>query len=220
MEMMDDHSHWPMELWERVKGDVDEFNRHIVGNIGRKNVCANTICSFALKYTYDTLYSVLQMLGKRQGDISLCDYGCCNANISFSMLLGGHVSTLRAYDLYSESTEYIKHRIRKYGLEERAEWRDVDAPATGELFDVVYCIDVLEHTKNPSQILETQIAPLIKKLGYLIIQAPWGGGVVSHLDEAIVDFYSQGGRKFLLKNFIKIYSMTPLDISGVWQKIS
>jgi hypothetical protein len=218
IEMTDDHSRWALELWDRVGGNADEFNRSIIGLVGRKNVCANTMCSFDLKYTYDTLYSILRMLSKRNGALRLCDYGCCNANISFSMLLGGYVSKLRMCDLYSESTEFIKRRIQKYGLEDRAEWIEVGTPATGELFDVVYCIDVLEHTLNPSQILEMEIAPLLEKQGYLIIQAPWGGGVVSHLDEAIVDFYTQGGRQYLSKNFKKIYSMTAMDISGVWKK--
>lgn len=58
------------------------------------------------------------------------------------------------FDLYSESAELIKHRIRKYGLEGQAQWSAVDEPASGRLYDVVYCIDVLEHTANPSEILE------------------------------------------------------------------
>jgi hypothetical protein len=216
--LFDEHSRWPHELWDKVGGDVAEFNRHITGDVGRMNICANTICSFILKNTHDTLYSVLKMLGNRQQEITLCDYGCCNANVTFSMLLGGHVTSLDMYDLYSESAEFIRHRINKYGMEEQAQWRCVDEPLTGRQYDVVYCIDVLEHTETPSNILETSIAPLLKSGGYLIIQAPWGGPVVSHLDEAIIDFYTKGGREFLTRHFEEVYSMSTLDISAVWRK--
>ena len=54
--------------------------------------------------------------------------------------------------------------------------------------------------------------------GILLLQAPWGGGVPSHLDEAIIDFYQNGGKSFISKRFKKIYSMAAMDISGVWQK--
>ncbi len=213
-----EHARWPGELWTSVGADPEQFNRRLTEQYGRYNICANTICSFSLKRTYDALAYVLDILSRRTEGIRVCDYGCCNANISFSMLLNDRISYLAMCDFYSESTALIAYRINKYRLEHKAKWHDVSQRPEMGLYDVVYCIDVLEHATHPSEILEGILYPLLKSGGFLVLQAPWGGGVVSHLDEAVVDFYTRGGRRFLARRFKKIRSLSALDVSGVWIK--
>lgn len=218
LEYYSTHSEWPNKLWEECSKNPDKFNDNIFGEYGRANICANCICSFSLKYSYDTVYLFLNKLNEKRQVIKVCDYGCCNANISFAMLMLNKISYLVMTDLYNESAKFIDFRIDKYDVKEKAVWQDVRTIKYENEFDVIICFDVLEHTPNPSEILETKIYPMLKKGGLLIVQAPWGGDVVSHLDEAVYDFYQNGGRIFLRKAFKKIYSMTPLDISGVWVK--
>lgn len=213
-----EHTNWPRILWEKCNGDPDKFNEQITGECGRANICANCICSFALKYSYDAIYGFLENLAKSKETIRVCDYGCANANISFAMLLRNKISFLTMCDIYNESTGYINYRIKKYGVEKRAVWKDVRLITDHNEYDAIICFDVLEHTKNPSEILEKKIYPMLKKGGLLIIQAPWGGNVVSHLDEAIFDFYKNSGRRFLKRHFKEIYHMATIDISGVWVK--
>ena len=214
----EEHSIWPHKLWEECGRDADKFNMQIIGEYGRSNICANCISSFSLKYAYNVIYSLLDKINKHEKIIKVCDYGCANANISFSMLLRNKITNLTMYDYHSESTEFLEDRIKKYGLEKKATWREVDSLQDYNEYDMVICMDVLEHTKNPSEILETKIFPMLKKGGLLIAQAPWGGGNASHLDEAIFDFYGKRGRMFLRQKFKKIISMASLDISGVWVK--
>ncbi len=209
------HSNWVEELWKTVDGDPDKFHAKIVGEEGRKSICANCVFSFSVKYSYDVIYSFLSVVNK---NIKCCDYGCANASISFSMLLRDKISFLTMCDIYHEHAEFIKWRIKKYNLENKAVWKDVRSITDYDEYDVVICFDVLEHLKNPTEALKSKLYPMLKKGGLLILQAPWGGQVMGHLDEAIFDFYRNGGRKFLRKNFKKIYAMTSLDISGIWVK--
>jgi 2-polyprenyl-3-methyl-5-hydroxy-6-metoxy-1,4-benzoquinol methylase len=116
------------------------------------------------------------------------------------------------------SADFIAYRAKKHNLSS-IEWHDVrDSTWSHQQFDAVICFDVLEHLSNPSYVLRELLYPMLKHSGLLFLQAPWGGGVPSHLDEAIVDFYHHGGRQFLSKKFNKIYSMAAMDISGVWLK--
>ena len=215
---LDEHSSWSDELWEKLNANADVYNRSIIGDYGKRNICANTISSFSLKYTSDTLYTVLGLVSNYNNNILLCDYGCCNANITISMLLNGKTSYLAMHDYHTESTNLIEYRLNKHKMQANAQWHDINDTADKFLYDVVYCTDVLEHTTNPSEILMNKLYLMIKPGGYLILQAPWGGDNKTHLDEAIVDFYGHSGRQFLKKNFKIIYSMTHLDISGVWRK--
>ena len=158
---IDDHNRWPEELWNNVSGNVEDFNKSIVGEFNKKNICANTICSFSAKYTHDVLYSVLTELRHKNENITLCDYGCCNANISITMLVDKLVSDLTLYDIYSESANFVKFRINKYGLNDSARWCDIaNQTEDNPVFDVVYCMDVLEHTEKPSYILKSLIYPM------------------------------------------------------------
>ena len=213
-----DHPHWAQEVWEESNGNPDTFNNTIATQYADKNLAANCIYSFSLKYSYDTLYHYLERLAHKQKEVVVCDFGCANANISFAMAQRKLITHLHCTDLPNMSADFITYRAKKYNLN-FIEWHDVrNFNWSRNQFDAVICFDVLEHLPHPSSVLCEVLYPMLKQNGLLFLQAPWGGGVPSHLDEAIVDFYSHGGKRFLSKYFKKTYSMAAMDISGVWVK--
>ena len=213
-----DHPHWAQHVWEESNGNPDAFNNTVAEQYADKNLAANCIYSFSLKYSYDTLYYYLNEIAQRQKEIVVCDFGCANANISFAMAQRKLITHLLCTDLPNMSADFITYRTKKHNLTS-IEWHDVrNFDWSRNQFDAVICFDVLEHLPNPSSVLCEVLYPMLKQGGLLFLQAPWGGGVPSHLDEAIIDFYQHGGKSFLSKRFKKIYSMAAMDISGVWLK--
>jgi len=203
------------DAWKRHLEDPSTFYSADHGEAGRANICMNCVASFSVTYNYNVLSLLLVELGNKA---TVCDFGCTNADISMAMLLRDKISRLTMSDFNNSSAEFIKYRIGKYKLQERAAWKNLDEIYDEEQYDVILCMDVLEHCVDPSHILEHKIFPMLKRGGYLLMQAPWGGDNIGHLEEAVVDFYRYGGRRFLSSRFNKIYAMTTLDISGIWIK--
>ena len=63
-----------------------------------------------------------------------------------------------------------------------------------------------------------KIHPCLKLGGLLYLKVPWGGHI-THLDDALNDFYSEGGRKLLSEKYKLLRRLKPLDIAGVYRKI-
>jgi 2-polyprenyl-3-methyl-5-hydroxy-6-metoxy-1,4-benzoquinol methylase len=214
----DNHHLWAQQLWEESKGDANYFNKTLAEKFADKNIVANCVYSFSLKYSYDVLHYYLSQLSATNKYVAVCDFGCANAHLSFAMLRRQLISHLELCDLPGLVADFVRFRNEKYQLN-TVTWQDAEQFRVKENhFDAAICFDVLEHVPNPSHILRTVLYPMLKPGGYLFMQAPWGGGVPSHLDEAIIDFYGNGGKEFLSQNFRKINTMAAMDISGVWIK--
>ena len=217
-EYFESHHVWAQQVWNDSKGDANYFNETIAQKYADKNIVANCVYSFSLKYSYDTIYYYLTRLKEANTSVTLCDFGCANAHLSFAMLCHQLITHLELCDLPGMVEEFVKFRNTKYGLD-TVTWQDASHFTVKENhFDAVVCFDVLEHLPNPSEVFKTILYPMLKPGGYLFMQAPWGGGVPSHLDQAIVDFYGNGGKEFLSQKFKKINTMAAMDISGVWIK--
>lgn len=199
------------ELWKTT--DHKEFYLHWQGDHGRANLCANLRNQFMLPWVYDFFM--------KKNSQKLCDFGCGTASLSFAALLNGRVGHLTCLDVPNYSKEFVDYRIQKYNAGDSAVWDDVlsfDFKKNRETFDVVMCIDVLEHIDNPSDVLRNKIYPLLKRGGQLVLRAPWGRHP-EHLKEAIDDFYGKGvGRGFLIEKFKKVRQFEALDVSGVYIK--
>jgi len=213
------HDSFPQKAWDEAGGNVDQLNRIWQGDLGKANLCANCVISFSLAYSYEALRFAVGEAIQRFGRIEVLDYGCANANLSFALLQRGLISHLWLCEYPGTSLDYVRFRMRKYGLEDRVTIISPDdrSPLPHPV-EFIICMDVLEHLYHPTHLLKQVLFPALRAGGFLMLQAPWGGPTPSHLPEATKDFYTGGGRTFLKRNFREIYPMTRMDISGVWEK--
>ncbi|MDR2001929.1 MAG: hypothetical protein LBQ74_02765 [Prevotella sp.] len=120
-------------------------------------------------------------------------------------------------DVRNDTNDFIHWRIKKYGLEDAVEFHDADAFNAMGICDGLFCIDVLEHLSNSSEIFIKRIDPLIKCGGFAILRAPWGGQL-THIDAARDNFYTAGGKEFLMRNYKEYYRFDANDIGAVYRK--
>lgn len=108
-----DHPHWAQQVWEKSNGNPDTFNMTVAEQYADKNMAANCIYSFSLKYSYDTLYHFLHTLARTQKEVVVCDFGCANANITFAMAERKLITHLQCTDLPNMSADFIIYRAKK-----------------------------------------------------------------------------------------------------------
>ena len=96
-------------------------------------------------------------------------------------------------------------------------WGLRDPGPGGVSFDLIICVDVLEHLKNPSEVFIKKIDPKLRKGGVLLLTAPWGGGHITHLEEAPADWH-RSGAKVLADRYRRKFIIEPIDVSGIYLK--
>lgn len=201
-----------MELFEKSK-DLNAFYQSWNNNLADMNVCANTINQMINPENYNIVANFFKQKGY------FIDYGCGSATLSLGLYLKKRLNgKLKLLDVPNDISKYIDYRIQKYSLSKDVSFNSVFDFHEKNIADGIMCIDVLEHLEKPSEILVEQISPMLKKGGILILRAPWRGQL-SHIDAAPEDFYHNGGRQYLSKNYKEIYRFGPNDISCVYKKI-
>ena len=170
---------------------------------------------FYQKY-YSYIYNYFRDL-----KIKYCDYGCGSATNSLCLQDIMSMQEMHLYDVENASSKYLKYYIEKYNLH-NTKWIDIqeDKSKFENYYDVILCCDVLEHLKNPSEIIQ-QLYKSLKPNSYLILSAPFEiRNIAEHIQEAPYDFYNNGGYAFLKKYFKKITHIDyQIHISGVYKKI-
>lgn len=152
--------------------------------------------------------------------IKYCDYGCGSATNSLCLYDLLTLEEMHLYDVENTTSKYLKDYIEKYKLK-NVKWFDVENTVTNfvEYYDLIMCCDVLEHLRNPSEIIQ-RLYKMLKPNGYLILAAPFEyRDNAEHIEAAPIDFYNNGGYKFLKTNFNKVRQLNQkLHISGVYRK--
>jgi 2-polyprenyl-3-methyl-5-hydroxy-6-metoxy-1,4-benzoquinol methylase len=96
-------------------------------------------------------------------DMSILDYGCGLGDIGFRLATKGYQVTF--VDLDTLTFEFVKWRCEKYGVEAKF----ITLPnIIHQLFDVVICLEVLEHVDDPELLLAT-LKTVLKNDGQMII---------------------------------------------------
>lgn len=206
---------WPQleeELFAREQS-VDGFYMAWDGNVGRANLCANLHNQF----TSTGLYSAAgQRIAKAR---RVLDYGCGTGAITFAHgLRRNRTAELVFVELQELVRRFIQFRVEQHKLPDAR----VCSPcslADERPFDLVLCIDVLEHLENPSYVLIECLLPRVSLDGLLILRAPWRGQL-THIDAAPRNFYSQGGREALASHFVTVERIGPNDVDAVYRRIN
>lgn len=192
----------------------EEFYKKWVGRLGVLNIAANSIDQFKRPYLLRALRENISDNFKGK----ILDYGCGTASFSLSYQKKyTQKSQVILSDVKNLSLEFVRDYAKRNN-KFRIKIVDVDLKKIKDKsIDVILCIDVLEHLKNPSETF-LLLDKKLKKEGLLFLKAPWGGHP-EHLKEAPLDWKGYG--KNYLKDNYKIlkrfnYFRSP---SGVYKKI-
>lgn len=204
---------WPgmEEQLFHKKGNLEGFYRSWQGEFARANICANLFNQFVSADIYHAVQPHIAAARR------VLDYGCGTASVTLahaSRAANGTEFVL--VELQEDVRKFIAHRVAKHAWSVQA--KDIDQMAGEPPFDLVMCIDVLEHLENPSQVLAESLLPQVKIGGHLILRAPWRGQL-THIDEAPEDFYRQGGRQVLAKHFIEVERIGGNDVDAVYKRV-
>ena len=100
----------------------------------------------------------------------------------------------------------------------------LDEISSDQMFDLILCVDVLEHLADSGQVFFS----LDKRLhegGYLVLQAPWGG-IPEHIPEALENWIHSGAQRRLEEGYEKIGNLNPFilacrhGVSAIYRKTS
>lgn len=200
------------------KNSVQDFYISWENDYAKYNICANVLNAFQDEVNFSTLYKYFY----NNNEIKvITDYGCGTGSLSIAFCMSPSVQEkerIILLDVQNDVSNFVKYRIAKHNLSNKVVYKDVLTYVPEGKVDGLYCIDVLEHLENASEIFIDKISPMIKYNGLLYLKAPWRGQL-THIDEAPDNFYSQGGRDYLESNYQLIYRCLPIDIASVYKKI-
>ncbi len=187
------------------------------GKAGASNIAANIKDQFNRPYILHNLAKVLNLY--KEPSITMLDFGCGTAalSIAFQDAFAKNSQLLLA-DVENLPREFVRIMRKK-----KVELVDIGLGRVKEnSVDIVLCIHILEHIKNPTQVFKL-IHGKIKNGGFILLEAPWGKEL-EHIKESPIDWKIMGGEKFLTENYTKICSLNPFviwsgGVSGCYKKI-
>lgn len=165
---------------------------------------------------YCHVYSDLRYILK--DNMSVCDYGCGSASLALTLNKIHNLKQLDLYDLKNYVSDFAKFAIKNDNLN-NVNWYNV-LEDNDKKYDVILCLDVLEHLENSYEIL----LKLHKKLnpgGLLVIKIAFESNDPSHLPQAAENFYFKNdGLKFMKDKFklTKNFPEETLLINGIYRK--
>ena len=200
------------------RNSLNTFYENWKDDFARYNICANILnqhmdsVSFQLFYNYFSKYHFAKN--------TLIDYGCGTASLSLAFAIEKLVSTnIILLDVKNDINDFIKFRVAKHKLSDTVSLHDVLLFDEKGCCDGLYCIDVLEHLENSSEVFINRVHPMLRVGGIMYLKAPWRGQL-THIDEAADNFYLKGGRKLLGKKYDLVYRAGAMDIMGIYRKIA
>lgn len=179
------------------------------------NICANIVNQHLDEISFMAINNLINSDKTK----TVIDYGCGTASLSISFVKEGLIKgKVLLLDVDNDVKDFILFRLYKHKLTQCLIWQDVSKFVPANTCDVLYCIDVLEHLENPTDVFVNSIHRMLKTNGLLYLKAPWRGQL-THLDAAANNFYLGGGRKFLSHNYKLIHRFAANDIACIYRKI-
>lgn len=169
---------------------------------------------------YKNVVYGLDKLLPNNHSLSCCDWGCGSGSLSFALNEKYKFSLLDLYDLDNYPSDFVKYFIEKTNLN-NANWIDILNNNDTKTYDLVICLDVLEHIENSYESL-LKISSKVKKGGLLALSIAFECDDHSHLAKASQNFFiDNDGLEFLNANFkLKYKLVNHYLVSGIYEKIT
>jgi 2-polyprenyl-3-methyl-5-hydroxy-6-metoxy-1,4-benzoquinol methylase len=196
------------KLWRETT--PREFYKSWHGEFGYLNICANIKDQFSRERVFKAICLYIKP------GMKVLDFGAGTGVLS--LCFKDIAKEIHFLDVENEAARFLKNRISKLS---NLFWHNIDQidSFANAFFDFVICVDVLEHLEEPSEVFIRHIHPKIRKNGILLLTAPWGGGDITHLQRAYLDWCSNGS-SFIRKHYRKKFIIGPMDTSGIYSKMS
>lgn len=166
---------------------------------------------------YRNIFHFVTEYIKGKEHISYCDYGCGSGSLSFALNERNQFEKMAFYDLDCYHSDFVKYYISSCKL--NAQWFDILSEQETEQYDVVICLDVLEHIEKSYDVL-VKLTKKVKKGGLLILKGAFEIDSYSHLPLASQNFYvDNDGPGFVSREFSEIKKFYyPALLSGAFIK--
>ena len=198
-----------------AEGLPQDHYSHWLGDNGRANVCLNTVDQF---YRHDVFAAVCQLhtAGLVQ---DLVDFGCGTGVVNYPYLAGCRSAVM--VDVPNVAQDFLRWRLERDRLNHVVL---LHHEATGDLppesFDLICCIDVLEHLPEPTLVFE-QFDRWLRPGGFYLHRAPWAQSEeeereVGHLLAAPADWERPGGAQEQLT--ARYERIAPISYGGLYRK--
>lgn len=143
--------------------------------------------------------NIVKTVGQLRNKI-IIDFGCGVG--SHGIFCAQHGAVVDFLDVDGPLYNFAKWRVRKRGIAIN-KYRYPDDQLPNKYYDVVICLDVLEHIADPAAALSNLTAAL-KSGGYLLLEVSTAVKPTSgHFSQAI-DIWKKNGLPILAKNFNKV----------------
>lgn len=121
-------------------------------------------------FTYKTVISVIKVLIEDK-KLQILDFGCGVGTIDFYMASKGN--NVVGIDISNKAIQIAKENSKLFGLENRTDFFTSIEKLEAKKFDLIICIEVLEHISDDRKTLNL-LAKYLKNDGILILSSPSG----------------------------------------------
>ena len=193
--------------------DADKF----WADINEKWLCMNIDLQL---HDYAGIYNAFPAFIYKEPDLlSICDYGCGSAALSFALNSRFHFKKMDLYDIDNYTADYVKYTIKQNDLNNTS-WFNIIDEKVEEQYDFVICLDVLEHLENSFNALK-RLKEKTKTGGYLVLKIAFECNDPTHLPQAAKNFFIENdGMRYLKDNFklVKRFQRNNI-VNGIYKKI-
>jgi len=150
--------------------------------------------------------------------LSVCDYGCGTGALALALTRTLNIEKLTLLDLDNKIADLVKYIIQKEE-NKNIEFHDI-LKEHNEQYDLVICLDVLEHLENSYETLQ-KLDKLVKPNGYMLLKIAFEAEDNTHLPQAAEDFLIKNdGIAYLNEHFIPLQEFPELHqlVYGLYKK--
>ena len=188
--------------------------RIFYNNFHKKNSRTHKIID-PKSFTYQNILKIINDTLPNK-NIKILDYGCGTGSVA--LYLSNGINKVTGYDISNKAISLCKYSANKNNLK-NIFFTD-DLKQVGDKFDIVICIEVVEHVKNDVELINL-LNNKLSKNGKLILSTPslnaplYRLGLLENFDKSVGHL-----RRYDNNSLISIFSKTNLKIDKIVQNES